>query len=152
MLIFIRHLLSLVLLYQNVYNYCIWALKHPTVWESDGRLLESRAVEPSRVDCISVSCIYGFYTTRICISNYINNVHFIEYSSMPRRARLHSQQRFSCVVCAKGAASISVVVWDRFVQIRGMVRNLVWTWLVLGWVAFRDLDLANNRETDRDVV
>jgi len=47
---------------------------------------------PSRVDYISVSCIYGFYTTRICISNYINNVHFIEYSSMPRRARLHSQQ------------------------------------------------------------
>jgi len=52
-------------------------------------------VEPSRVDCISVSCIYGFYTTRICISNYINNVHFIEYSSMPRRARLHSQHRIT---------------------------------------------------------
>ena len=48
---------------------------------------------PRRVDYISVSCIYGFYTTRICISNYINNVHFIEYSSMPRRARLHSQHR-----------------------------------------------------------
>jgi len=57
--------------------------------------LESCAVEPSRVDCISVSCIYGFYTTRICISNYINNVHFIEYSSMPRRARLHSQQVYT---------------------------------------------------------
>jgi len=42
-------------------------------------LLESCAVEPSRVDCITVSCIYSFYTTRICISNYINNVHFIEY-------------------------------------------------------------------------
>jgi len=54
-------------------------------------LLESRAVEPSRIDYISVSCIYGFYTTRICISNYINNVHFIEYLSIPRHARLHSQ-------------------------------------------------------------
>ena len=52
-------------------------------------------MEPSRVDCISVSCIYSFYTTRICISNYINNVHFIEYSSMPRRARLHSQQYYT---------------------------------------------------------
>jgi len=62
----------------------------PLVPVSD--LLDSCAVEPSTVDCISVSCIYGFYTTRICISNDINNVHFIEYSSMPRRARLHSQQ------------------------------------------------------------
>ena len=65
-------------------------------------VLESRAVEPSRVDCISVSFIYSFYTTRICISNCINNVHFIEYSSMPRRARLHSQhlemgsKKYSC--------------------------------------------------------
>jgi len=57
------------------------------------KVLESRAVEPSRVDCIFVWCIYGFYTTRTCISNYINNVHFIEYSSMPRCARLHSQQK-----------------------------------------------------------
>jgi len=59
------------------------------------KILESGAVEPSRVDYISVSCIYGFYTTWICISNYINNVHFIEYSSMPKRARLHSQHKMT---------------------------------------------------------
>ena len=47
---------------------------------------------PSRVDCITVSCIYSFYTTRICISNYINNVHFFEYLSIPRRAQLHSNK------------------------------------------------------------
>jgi len=55
-------------------------------------LLESRTVEPSRVDYIPVSCIYSFYTTRICISNYINNIHCIEYLSILRHARLHSQQ------------------------------------------------------------
>ena len=38
-------------------------------------LLESCAVKTSRVSFISVSCIYGFYTTSICISNYIDNVH-----------------------------------------------------------------------------
>jgi len=63
-------------------------------------LLESCAVEPRRVDYITVSCIYSFYTTRICISNYINYIHFIEYSSIPRRARLRAQQtsfrKYSC--------------------------------------------------------
>ena len=76
-------------------SFTIW-LKNPCactqVADWQWLLLESRAVEPRRVDPISVSCIYGFYTTWICISNYINNVHFIEYSSMPRPARLHSQQ------------------------------------------------------------
>jgi len=72
-------------------------------------LLESCAVEPNRVDYISVSCIYGFYDTRICISNYINNVHFIEYSSIWRRARLHSQQVLFRVVARHREMSVPEV-------------------------------------------
>jgi len=69
-------------------------------------LLESRAVEPSREYYVSVSCIYSFYATRICISNYINNVHFIEYSSIPRCARLHSQHTYTIILNGFGYESI----------------------------------------------
>ena len=110
----------------------------PIFWIFGVPVLESRAVEPSRVDYISVSCIYGFYTTRICISNYINNVHFIEYSSIPRRARLHSQHPVSVGSVIHPRFSSWLALFN-FCSISGDRGKLGSTWIYGGlfWTCWR---------------